>query len=396
MSYATVSNMIEIALQPRACECCGSADVEPLWSSFSIVKRAVHTWKFPFAVAACRKCGFCFASPGPRREDLARYHAEGLAGHKQIGLPYSIDARMQVLERYRAVQGVFAEIGGDEPGEFHRRCAPLFGKQLVVEIAEDTPAQLRSVHDLDENSVDVLAHYDVLEHVAEVRNFLSACRRALKPGGVMVCEVPDMRLYPRNLLLLEFEHVNHFSPTTLSAIASQVGLNLIELGHLCSRPYGFLAVFRKEDTSAVGYDARCEFIDAVACVRGGLEQIQRANSQIEALRERITALGREGRKLTLWGVTDMLRRLIDGFALPASAVVVDMDPRRGDHLQQEGIAVSQPKDRIAHLAQSELLAIFAPRYKAEILEWVRRETGRSFAADALTVLGTGPSGETLS
>jgi hypothetical protein len=175
-----------------------------------------------------------------------------------------------------------------------------------------------------------------------------------------------------------------------------MGLNLIELGHLCSRPYGFLAVFRKEETRAVGYDAHCEFIDAVACVRGGLEQILRANSQIETLRERIAVLGGESRKLTLWGVTDMLRRLIDGFTLPTSATVVDMDPRRRDHLQQEGIAVSQPKDRIAHLAQSELLVICAPRYKAEILEWVRQETGKTFAADALTVLGTGPSGEPLS
>jgi len=326
-----------------------------------------------------------------------RYHAEGLAGHKQIGLPYSIDARMKVLERYSAPRGVFAEIGGDEPGEFHLRCAPLFGKQLVVEIAQDTPAELRSVHDLNENSVDVLAHYDVLEHVAEVKDFLAACRRALKPGGVMVCEVPDMRLYPRNLLLLEFEHVNHFSPTTLTAIASQVGLNLIELGHLCSRPYGFLAVFRKEKIKReASYDSRCEFIDAVACVRGGLEQIQRASSQLEILRERISALGREGRKITLWGVTDMLRRLIDTFALPASATIVDMDPRRSDHLQQEGIAVLQPKDSIAHIAQSELLVICAPRYKSEILEWVRRETDKTFTADALTVLGTGPSGETLS
>jgi len=319
-----------------------------------------------------------------------------MSGHKEIGLPYSVEARMNVLERYSVPNGVFAEIGGDQPGEFHRRCAPLFGRQLVVEISEDTPAELRSVHDLAENSVDVLAHYDVLEHVADVRGFLAACYRALRPGAVMICEVPDLRLYPRNLLLLEFEHVNHFSATTLNAIARQVGFNLVEIGHICSRPYGFLSVFRKEPVQAMGgVDSRSEFIDALACVRGGIEQIQRAEAQIEALRQRLAILGERGKKITLWAVTDLMRRLLANFALPETAIVVDSDPRRRDHLAQDGVLVSEPKNCIEHIAQSELLVICAARYKSGILDWVARETGKTFPADELVVLGAGPAGETL-
>ena len=319
--------------------------MELLWSSHSIIVRARNTWKFPFRVVVCRDCGFCFASPGPSPSDLASYHSEGLAGHKEIGLPYSVEARMSVLERYSVPNGVFAEIGGDEPGEFHQRSAPLFGEQLVVEIAEDTPAEYRSVHDLAENSIDVLAHYDVLEHIAEVKDFLSACHRALRPGGVMICEVPDLRLYPRNLLLLEFEHVNHFSPYTLNAIARQAGFNLIELGHLCSRPYGFLSVFRKEAVASyAGIESQCEYIDALACVRGGLEQIQRTGLQIDALRQRLIKMGGERKKVTLWAVTDLMRRLLDNFKLPDTVTVVDADSRKRDHLAQDGVLVSEPKD----------------------------------------------------
>ena len=157
------------------------------------------------------------------------------------------------------------------------------------------------MHDLPENSVDVLAHYDVLEHVSEVTDFLIACRRALRPGGVMICEVPDLRLYPRNLLLLEFEHVNHFSASTLNAIAAKAGLRLIELGHLCSRPYGFLSVFRKEASGVVPntWD-QCEFIGALASVRGGLEQIRRVELQIDSLRRELAIMGKIGKKVTLW------------------------------------------------------------------------------------------------
>lgn len=388
--------MKEISLQPRACECCGGKNIEPVWSSQSIVVRATDTWKFPFSVAVCRTCGFCFNSPGPAHEDLAKYHADGLAGYKEIGLPYSIDARMSVLERYAAPTGVFAEIGGDQPGEFHRRCTPLFTKQLVVEVSDDTAAELRSVHDLAENSVDVLAHYDVLEHVAEVKEFLSACCRALKSGGVMICEVPDIRLYPRNMLLQEFEHVNHFSTTTLSAIARQVGLNPVEFGHICSRPYGFLAVFRKEEVPALtNFEFQSEYIDAVACVHGGLEQIRRSEAQIELVRQRITLLANQHKKITIWAVTDLLRNLLAGYKLPESVIVLDSDPRRKDHLEQEGVLVMQPKDAVEHIKQSEFLVICAPRYRSEILDWVTQQTGKTFSADALAVIGAGSSGETL-
>jgi len=387
--------MQEIKLQPRSCECCGGNDLEPIWSSQCTVTRASDTWLFPFSVAVCRNCGFCFNSPGPVHEDLARYHADGLAGYKEIGLPYSIDARMSVLERYSAPNGTFAEVGGDEPGEFHKRCASLFNKQLVIDISDDISSKLRSVHDLVENSIDVVAHYDVLEHVAEVKDFLLACHRALKPGGVMICEVPDIRLYPRNLLLQEFEHVNHFSTFSLSAIAGQIGFNSVEFGHICSRPYGFFAVYRKEEISFSASWSKYEYMDALACILGGKEQIRRCDNHIRFTRQQLNIINESQKKITIWGVTDLLFTLLDNYSLPNTAIVVDSDPRRKDHLSKNGITVLQPKDSVEHIGNSELLVICAPRYSSEIIEWVMQQTGKNFSAESLVVMGTSPSGETL-
>lgn len=267
---------------------------------------------------------------------------------------------------------------------------------LNVEVADDAPADYRSVQELPAESVDVLAHYDVLEHIPSVRDFMTACHRALKKDGVMVCEVPDIRLYPRNLLLLEFAHVNHFSVTTLAAIAGLCGLRLIEAGHICSRPYGFVSVLRKDvprpDLPVAG---PFEYVDTLACVRGGIEQVQRVLAQIKSLQDRITDLGERGKKVTLWGVTYLLRRLLENYRIPSAAVVVDSDPRRRTHLEPEGILVCQPKDCREHIMQSDLLALFAPRYKAEILEWVTRETGKVFSMAEVVVIGSGPCGETL-
>ena len=102
--------MHEFDLCLRTCECCDGQDFESVWTSDSFVERTSGTWKFPVSVVVCRNCGFCFSSPGPKREDLMRYYAEGFSGYKEIGLPYTIDTRMEVLKKYRAPEGVFAEI----------------------------------------------------------------------------------------------------------------------------------------------------------------------------------------------------------------------------------------------------------------------------------------------
>jgi len=271
----------------------------------------------------------------------------------------------------------------------------LFNKQLSIDISDDISSELKTVHNIEENTVDVIAHYDVLEYVAEVKDFLTGCHRALKSGGVMICEVPDIRLYPRNLVLQEFTHVNHFSTSTLSAIACQVGLNPIEFSHICSRPFGLLAVFRKEAASIPDEWSLYEYIDALACINGGKEQIRKFMENISIIRKQLNLAGHAHKKVTIWGVTDLLQSLLDGFKLPDSVVVVDTDPRRKDHLTGEGVSVAQPKDVLEHVRHSELLVICAPRYKNEILDWIAQKTEKIFNEESLIVMGAGPSGETL-
>ena len=70
--------MIDVPLAARSCECCGGHDLEPVWSNRSVVRKALETYRFRVYVVVCRTCGFCFASPGPSRDDLRRYYAEGL------------------------------------------------------------------------------------------------------------------------------------------------------------------------------------------------------------------------------------------------------------------------------------------------------------------------------
>ena len=313
---------------------------------------------------------------------------------KKIGLPYSIDIRLDLISRYSSPQGTFVEIGGDDPEEFHNGCSSLFSNYLNLDI-NDSSAELTTIHDLEEGSVDVVAHYDVLEHVADVKEFLAGCHRALTPGGVMICEMPDIRLYPRNLLLQELEHVNHFSTNTLSIIACQVGLKPIEFSHICSRPYGLLGVFRKEKVSPPKNWPPYEYIESLACIKNGIEQIRRFKEKLSETRQKIDKVAVNNGKVTIWGVTDLLESLLVDYDVPGTAIITDSDPRRHNHFQSEGISVVQPKNVLAHIKESELLVICAPRYKDEILDWIIQKTKKSFQANSLVVVGAGSSGETL-
>lgn len=389
-------NLIEMKLEPRICECCNSSEFESVWSSESIIRKKIAAYRFRVNIVVCKKCGFCFVSPCPTSQALNDYYEDGLSRHEGISLAYSVDVRVNTLKKYSVPSGIYAEIGGDRAEEFHKNLSSLFKTIWDVELTKNIPKDFKNLDQLPSNSADVIAHYDVLEHVPDVRKFLDNCHRVLKENGIMICEMPDIRLYPRNLLLTVYEHVNHFSVTTLATIAKSIGLDLIDVDHQCSRPYGFLSVYAKNsDHSGDSYAVPSEHVDSVSCIRGGVRQIQLLKDNIILIRDRLKQLDNQKKSATLWGVTEFLKLLLKDFKLPDNAVVVDSDPRRKNHLEDKGIEVFQPNQMVSHIGQSELLAIFAPRYSDEIIEWISDHTGRRFSHSELIVAGTGPSGESL-
>ena len=119
--------------------------------------------------------------------------------------------------------------------------------------------------------MDVLAHYDVLEHIPNVRDFMTACHRALKDkrgDGVRSARCAPLSPESRAARIRARQS---FLGHTLAAIAQTCGLRLIEAGHICSRPYGFAAVLRKDVPRAnQPITGPFEYVDTLACVRGGI------------------------------------------------------------------------------------------------------------------------------
>ena len=386
------NKIIHLQTEMRLCNCCGGSDLELMWSNKSIIVKSSSTWEFPVNVSICRNCGFCFSSPSPNSDDLMKYYGDGNTSYKEISLPYSIEERIRILDKYKVPDGIFVEIGGDAPGEFHRRCTKYFNQLYSIEVTKDLKNKSIDIKSLNE-SVDVIAHYDVLEHVLDVKLFLSNCYNALKPDGIMICEVPNLKLYPFNLVLQEPEHINHFTISTLSIIAKNIGFNLIGHDETASRPYGFVAIFKK-DIPGNAYNQN-EYADAKASIIGGLKQIQSNENKLIALRIKIDQLTKDNKKIIIWGVTDLLRSLLKNYKISDNVTIVDSDPRRKNDLILDSIEVHQPIECIDTFKCADFLIICAPRYASEILSWVKEKSDNIFKGNSLNIVGVDSSGKTL-
>lgn len=382
-------------VESRFCESCGTNDFDLIWENKTTIKRRNYIWIIKNNVSICRNCGFCFCSPAPNKKQLKQYYEDGNIGYKEISLPYSIDERLRILEKYKVEDGLFIEIGGDAPLEFHNKCNDFFKDHYSIEVSKELKNKSNNIEKFND-SVDVIAHYDVLEHVIDIKGFLNNCYKALKSDGVMICEVPNLALYPKNLLLLEAEHVNHFTILSLSRIAFQVGFHLIEFDNNASRPYGFVAIFKKnKNVQKLKFEDKNEYSDSKKYILGGLKQIEKNNKFLKLLTKKVNKLSENGQKIVLWGVTDLMRSLLRNFNVRKNIIILDSDPRRKDDLILNNLPVKQPINCKEELLSASLLIICAPRYASEILKWIKINIGKTFNGKSLDIIGVNSEGKTL-
>ena len=76
-------------------------------------------------------------------------------------------------------------------------------------------------------SFDLISLVHVIEHIPGPGNFLQALAAKLKPGGLLLIEVPNCEANP--FILMVADHCSHFSVGTLARIASDAGFTVLEI-----------------------------------------------------------------------------------------------------------------------------------------------------------------------
>jgi SAM-dependent methyltransferase len=203
-----------------------------------------------FHLVRCVGCGLVRVDPAPTEEALARYYdayAEYMTSGGRTVMSEDealarADADIADLERWHS-PGTLLDIGCGG-GHVMRAAAGRGWDAFGTEAGELAVKALRSAFGAgrvgtdDEPPTAGPPAYDavVLRHVLEhLRDPAAALGRALEmvtPGGVLVCEVPDinaLRIRFRGHPLMGQLHLWHFGATTLTAFLARRGFTVNEL-----------------------------------------------------------------------------------------------------------------------------------------------------------------------
>lgn len=85
-----------------------------------------------------------------------------------------------------------------------------------------------------EESADVIANFEVLEHLANPLKFVELCSKYLKSGGLFICTCPNglglgTLVLKEKAKVVDHEHVNYFNPKSLSLLLERCGLETLEV-----------------------------------------------------------------------------------------------------------------------------------------------------------------------
>ncbi|MTD94678.1 methyltransferase domain-containing protein [Hyphomicrobium sp. xq] len=229
------------------CPACGGEEFEPRFG------------KYGMSYVDCTRCGTLYVSPRPPPSVLDWYYAnsENYAYWNQYIFPASENARREKIFRPRAKRlaeacrkydvgrGMLIEVGAGF-GTFADcvRDLQIFDRLVLVEPTPGLAATCRAKGfevvekpvehiDLSKYQADVVASFEVIEHLFSPLEYLRACYSVLRPGGIVMLSCPnsrgfDIEVLQENASAVDVEHLNYFHPASLSHLAQRCGFDVLE------------------------------------------------------------------------------------------------------------------------------------------------------------------------
>ncbi len=149
-------------------------------------------------------------------------------------------------KKYGIQSGTLVEIGAAF-GTFCEAIQELnfFDKIIAVEptpgLAETcrkkgiiTYEQTVETLDYPVSTADVIANFEVIEHLANPHGFIEQAVRFLKNGGLFICTCPNglglgTLVMKEAAAVVDHEHVNYFNPKSLSILLENAGMEVLEV-----------------------------------------------------------------------------------------------------------------------------------------------------------------------
>ncbi|MCA3012339.1 MAG: class I SAM-dependent methyltransferase [Myxococcaceae bacterium] len=216
--------------------------------------------KYGLSYVSCTSCRTIYINPRPPPEVLEHYYrnSENYAYWNDFIFPASEDARREKIFRPRAERLVeIARRHGGEAntllevgagfGTFGQEVTRLglFKRFIAVEPTphlastcrrrglEVLEAPIEKVS-LPDGSIDVIASFEVVEHLFDPSAIFRKAADLLRLGGLMIVSVPscsgfDVQLLREKSSSVDVEHLNYFTPESLSHLFERSGFDTVEV-----------------------------------------------------------------------------------------------------------------------------------------------------------------------
>lgn len=196
------------ASTPSACLLCGGTE-------FIVrLKPKDHTVTGEtFDIRSCKLCGFCHTSPQPSPQTISKYYdSEEYVSHSEtrtgiINFLYGKVQKLNLQDKFRWVKkdvprGTWLDYGGGA-GAFMQYVQSK--GQPIVGVEPDEKARTRAIEkgldmrrpeevaEIPNEEFAAITLWHVLEHIHNPREVLETLRDKLKPEGVLVIALPNLR-----------------------------------------------------------------------------------------------------------------------------------------------------------------------------------------------------------
>lgn len=210
-----------------------------------------------FSIVRCTHCGLMYLNPRPGEQEMLTYYPpEYQAAMRQVlqEVRESHIGRIGLRIMRHVRKPPLAEVGsaldiGCSSGDYLAYLRTLGWEVYGIELDEEAARYAREHFGIDvragaaeqvlsgfpDESFDVVTMWHVLEHLFDPSLVLAEVQRVLRPGGILMLEMPNFDSLWASVLgeywfPLEIpRHLYHFAPPTLRAMLTKTGFRLTRL-----------------------------------------------------------------------------------------------------------------------------------------------------------------------
>ena len=198
----------------------------------------------PFGVMHCSDCYAVFLSPRPRIEDMSSFYEEMYDEEREKSSRQERRAQKHVkrLAQMMRTPGHVLEVGAGD-GYFLKAARDIGWNVTGLELSPPRIAKAREwfglelidkdliAANLPAESFDVIAMYQLIEHVHDPAAILRCVHGLLRPGGLLMLSTPNVLSYARkkrdvNSWMIP-QHLFFFSPLSLVNVAEKTGFRVM-------------------------------------------------------------------------------------------------------------------------------------------------------------------------